>query len=273
VFRAAIRSLFARKVRLLLTALSIVLGVGFVAGTYVLTDTMTKAFDDIIVTGSTGLDVLVRAENAFDTEFQGGTEERAAMDQTVLDTVANVDGVAEAYGDVIGYGQMVDPATGDPIGTMGPPTFGGSFSEIGSLTIRTGRPPVGPDQVAIDAGTAERYSIDVGDQIQVLFEGPPGEFQVVGLAAFGESDSLLGATIALFDLPTAQQVLGRTGQLDSVSVVAEEGVSPTVLQEGSRRCFPTASRRSRAPATSRSSRTRYKRGSGSSVLRCSCSRS
>jgi len=230
VFRAAIRSLFARKVRLLLTALSIVLGVGFVAGTYVLTDTMTKAFDDIIVTSSTGLDVLVRAENAFDTEFQGGTEERAAMAQTVLETVADVDGVAEAYGDVIGYGQMVDPATGDPIGTMGPPTFGGSFSEIGSLTIRTGQPPVGPDQVAIDAGTAERYSIDVGDRIQVLFEGPPGEFEVVGLAAFGESDSLLGATIALFDLPTAQTVLGRTGQLDSVSVVAEEGVSPTELQ-------------------------------------------
>src|SRR3970282_167127 len=72
--------------------------------------------------------------------------------------------------------------------------------------------------------------IDVGDRIQVLFEGPPGEFEVVGLAAFGESDSLLGATIALFDLPTAQTVLGRTGQLDSVSVGAEEGVSPTELQ-------------------------------------------
>ena len=79
MFRAALRSLLARKVRLLLTALSIVLGVGFVAGTYVLTDTMTAAFDDIIETGSTGLDVLVRAENAFDAEFQGGTEEREPM--------------------------------------------------------------------------------------------------------------------------------------------------------------------------------------------------
>ena len=230
MFRAAIRSLFARKVRLLLTALSIVLGVSFVAGTYVLTDTMTAAFDDIIVTGSTGLDVLVRSENSFDAEFQGGTEEREAMQQTVLDAVADVDGVAEAYGDVIGYAQMVDPATGDPIGTLGPPTFGGSFSEIGSLTIKSGEAPVGPDQVAIDAGTAERYSIGVGDRIQVLFEGPPGEFEVVGLAAFGESDSLLGATIALFDLPTAQQELGRIGQLDTVSVVAEDDVSPTELQ-------------------------------------------
>lgn len=232
MFRAALRSLFARKVRLLLTGLSIVLGVGFVAGTYVLTDTMTAAFDDIIVTGSEGLDVLVRAENAFDADFQGGgtTEERESMQQTILDVVAGVDGVAAAYGDVIGFAQMVDPATGDPIGTFGPPTFGGSYSDIGAITIRQGSVPAGPDQVMIDAGTAERYSIEVGERIEVLFEGPPGEFEVVGVAAYGETDSLLGATIALFDLHTAQARLGKVGQLDTVSVTAEEGVAPTELQ-------------------------------------------
>ncbi|HET7236246.1 MAG TPA: FtsX-like permease family protein [Actinomycetota bacterium] len=232
MLRAALRSLFARKVRLLLTGLSIVLGVGFVAGTYVLTDTMTAAFDDIIQTGSTNLDVLVRAENAFDAEFQGGgaTEERKPMQQTVTDTVLTVDGVAEVYGDVFGFAQMVDPATDEPIGTFGPPTLGGSWSEIGAITIREGTPPSGPDQVVIDAGTAERYSIQLGDRMEVLFEGAPGEFEVVGLAAYGESDSLLGATIALFDLATAQQRLGKVGQLDTISVVAEAGVSAIELQ-------------------------------------------
>ena len=78
----------------------------------------------------------------------------------------------------------------------------------------------------------------MGDEVRILFEGPPGEFEVVGLAGFGEEDSLFGATWALFDLPTAQAVLGKQGQLDSVSVVAEEGVSGVELQRGIAEVLP-----------------------------------
>ena len=63
-----------------------------------------------------------------------------------------------------------------------------------------------------------------------MFEGPPGEFDVVGIAGYGDADSLGGATWALFDLPTAQRVLGKEGELDSVSVVADQGVSGVDLQ-------------------------------------------
>jgi putative ABC transport system permease protein len=231
VLRAAIRSVLARKVRLLLTALSIVLGVGFVAGTYVLTDTITQAFDELIVTGSSGVDVLVRSRSAFEAGAESGMEEREPMPEEVLDAVRAVPGVAEATGDVLGYAQIVDPTTGEPIGTLGPPTFGSSFGEVASaLTIRRGEAPQGPDQVAIDVATADRYGIEVGDRVRVLFQGPPGEFEVVGVVGFGGSDSLFGATLALFDLPTAQRVLGREGQLDLISVAAEEGVSPIELR-------------------------------------------
>jgi putative ABC transport system permease protein len=231
VFRAALRSLLARKVRLVLTMVAVVLGVGFMAGTFVLTDTMTKAFNEVFESGLSSIDVLVRSSNAF-TAQTSSIEERESMPESVLEDVRGVPGVAEAVGDVIGYAQVVDPATGKVIGTFGPPTAASSWNDLNGFTLKPGgSPPQGDDQVVLDAGTAEGHDIQVGDTIEILFEGSPGEFQVVGLASYGDSDSLLGATWALFDLPTAQRVLGREGKLDSVSVVGEEGVSGSVLAQ------------------------------------------
>jgi putative ABC transport system permease protein len=230
VFRAAIRSLLARKVRLLLTCLSVVLGVGFMAGTFVLTDTMTRAFNDLFDTAYSSIDVLVRSENAF-TAQTSSLDEREPMPESVLADVRGVSGVARAEGDVVGYAQIVDPATGKVIGTFGPPTAASAWNELNGFTLKPGgSPPSGPDQVVIDAGTAQGHDIQVGDRVEIVFEGPPGEFDVVGVAGYGEADSLGGATWALFDLPTAQRVLGKEGELDSVSVVADQGVSGVDLQ-------------------------------------------
>ncbi|HEY7659521.1 MAG TPA: FtsX-like permease family protein [Actinomycetota bacterium] len=230
MFRAAIRSLLGRKVRLLLTGLSVVLGVGFMAGTFVLTDTMTRAFNELVGTSYSSIDVLVRSSNAF-TAQTSSFEEREPMPESVLGEVQAVPGVAEAVGDVLGYAQIVDPTTGKVIGTLGPPTAASGWNDVNGFTLRPGgSPPSGPDQVVIDAATAEAHDIQVGDRVEILFEGPPGEFDVVGVAGYGDVDSLFGATWALFDLPTAQQVLGREGELDSVSVVAEPDVSGVDLQ-------------------------------------------
>ncbi len=87
MFRAAIRSLLARKVRLILTGLAVVLGVGFMAGTFVLTDTMTRAFNDLVDTGYAPIDVLVRSSNAF-TAQTSSLEERDPMPESVLQDVA-----------------------------------------------------------------------------------------------------------------------------------------------------------------------------------------
>jgi len=228
VFRAAFRSVLARKVRLLLTGIAVLLGVSFMAGTYVLTDTMTRAFNDLVDTGYASIDVLVRNENAF-TAQTSSLEERESMPESVLSTVEDVPGVQEAVGDVIGYAQIVDPATGKVIGTFGPPTAAASWSTLSGFTIESGSPPEGDDQVVIDSGTAEAYDIGVGDRVEIVFEGPPGEFEVVGVAGYGDGGNLFGATYALFDLPTAQRVLGREGELDSISVVAADGESGTAL--------------------------------------------
>ena len=231
MFRATLKSLFARKVRLALTTLSIVLGVGFVAGTFVLTDTMNAAFDQLFKQASVGIDVVVRAQSAFTPQDQGGaTDQREPIAGSVLPLVEAVNGVASASGEVTGTAQMIDPATNKAIGAFAP-TFGGSWTDTpGALVLRQGAPPHGPEQVVVDAGTASKYHLTLGERISI--SGPNGirSFTISGITGFGSVDNLGGATLALFDLPTAQDFLDKVGKFDVIDVVAEDGIDPSALR-------------------------------------------
>jgi putative ABC transport system permease protein len=242
MFRATVKSLLARKLRLALTALSIVLGVGFVAGTFVLTDTMNSAFDQLFSTATANTDVLVRSRTAFSSAGGSpggsGTEQQPFSDR-LLPTVRRVAGVASATGTVTGYAQFVDPATGDAIGGFGPPTFGTNWNpEAGGFRLREGLPPERAGEVMMDVATARKYGFRVGDKVQILLQGPPQEFRIVGLAGFGQADNIGGATSAIFDLPTAQRVLDRRGELDQILVQADPGVSPEELRGRVDRALP-----------------------------------
>src|SRR5439155_1259217 len=175
VFRATLKSLLGRKLRLVLTALSIVLGVGFVSGTYVLTDTMNKAFDDLFKQASSSSDVIVRASSAFEGIDSGpgggGGQQREPIPQDLVQTVQAVPDVDVAAGGVTGYAKMIDPATGDPIGGFGPPTMGLNWNEIANATLelRAGKAPSGSDEVVVDAGTAKQHDLTVGQSIKIIF--------------------------------------------------------------------------------------------------------
>ncbi len=244
MWRATIKSLLAKKARLALTALAVVLGVGFMAGTYVLTDTMNKAFDELFSIGAESVDVVVRAEAAFLSTQSGGgggggTEDREPIPEQLLPTVAGVPGVKTATGDVAGYAQIVDPATGKAIGGVGPPTIGTSYDPSSTIIrLREGRPPADAGEVAIDAFTAKAYDLAIGDRVQILFQGPAREFTITGTVGYGNADNLLGATAALFDVKTAQTVLQKPGVFDGISVVAEEGVSSGELRDRIARVLP-----------------------------------
>src|SRR6266508_1088588 len=125
MWRATIKGLLAHKLRLGLTALAIVLGVAFVAGTYILTDTMGRAFDDLFATVNKGVAVEITGIPKFETNGPGGEQAGSAerVPATLLDTVRQVDGVASAEGGVSGYAQLVDKA-GKAISTGGAPTLG-----------------------------------------------------------------------------------------------------------------------------------------------------
>jgi putative ABC transport system permease protein len=237
VWRATWKSLLAKKLRLALTTFAVVLGVGFMAGTYVLTDTMNKVFQDIFQTSFAGTDVVVRAQSAFAPTAAGpgggGSGGRDPIQESLLDVVAGVDGVERASGEVGGYAQFIDPATGDAIGGVGPPTLGTGTDltqEQPLIVVREGEAPQGLDQVGVDASTAKRYGLEVGQRIEILFEGPPREFTITAIYGFGEADNLGGATAAIFDLKTAQAVLGKEGVLDAINVQAADGVSTADLR-------------------------------------------
>jgi putative ABC transport system permease protein len=210
----------------------------------VLTDTMNKAFSDLFTQVSAGSDVIVRAEAAF-TPSQlgpggGGGDERKPVPDSVLATVEAVPGVADAAGSVTGYAQMIDPATGDTIGGVGPPTLGVNWNGGPSspLSLRQGQPPSGPTDVAVDAATAEKYGLSVDDTIKILFKGPPQEFTISGTLGFGEADNLAGATLAAFDTATAQKVLDKEGEFDQIDVVADDGTSVPDLRSSIQSVLP-----------------------------------
>jgi putative ABC transport system permease protein len=241
VWRATWKSLLAKKLRLVLTALSIVLGVGFVAGTFVLTDTMNAAFDELFTQTATTSDLVVRSENAFENTLGGsGAAEREPLDAALLETVQAIPGVEVAVGDVSGLGSVVDPATGEVIGGMGPPTLVISWNELaeGVLKVREGGPPTAPGQVAIDAATAEKYDLSVGQGLSVIATAGADEFEIVGIMSFGETDNLAGATLTIFETSTAQAILDKDGRYDAITIKAAEDADVAQLRRDVQAAMP-----------------------------------
>jgi putative ABC transport system permease protein len=234
VFRATIKSILSHKLRLLLTALSIVFGVGFVAGTYMLTDTMNAAFDGLFQQINQGTAVEVSGIPQFSGGPPGSSGPGSAqrVPATLVDPIRAVDGVKAAYGTIGGYAQLVD-AHGKAVTAGTAPTLGTSWTPdptLNSLTIKQGRAPNGPNEIAIDAGTAEKNNFKVGQTVKVLLQGPPIQAKIVGIVTFGKTNNLLGATLTAFDLNTAMQVFQGNGAYDAIEVAAQPGVSPATLK-------------------------------------------
>jgi putative ABC transport system permease protein len=229
--KATLKGLLAHKFRLAATALAIVLGVSFVAGTYVLTDTINATFTNLFDEVTQGIDVAVRSRDVFTGQMG---EVRDPIPEEVLNEVKAVDGVKVAEGSVTGFAQFVDK-DGKPVTTGGAPTLGVSISSAPELqagtTVRSGRLPSGPNEMVVDAQTADKHGFAVGDRVKVLLQGPARTFTVSGIIGFGEAGNLGGATLAGFTLPTAQEVLNREGRFDEIDVVAAEGTTPEQLRD------------------------------------------
>jgi len=232
MLRAAIKGVFANKMRLSLTAFAIIIGVAFVAASFVFTDTISARFDALLDTTATGVDVYVRpAPPETGDTFQNA--EFGSIPESTLETVNAAPGVRIAEGGVVGFAQIVNKE-GEPVGGQGPPTLGYSWSidrSMSPVTIHdgNGRGPETAGEVVIDANSAKGNDLAVGDTITVLTIGAPEEFTIVGIASFGESDSLAGATLAMFTLEEAQRLFDLEGQFSAISVAAEPGVTPDEL--------------------------------------------
>lgn len=230
MLNVTIKGLLAHKFRLAATALAVLLGVAFMAGTLVLTATIGATFDGLYADINAGTDVQVRSSQSVDPGFG---EVRGPVDESLLPTVQAVDGVRVAEGGVGGYAQFVGKdgkAVGNP--NQGAPTLGFSWGDdrtLSPLNLAAGSPPSGPDEVVMDKATADKEKFSVGEQVNVLTQQGSKAFTISGITRFGDVDSPLGATLAVFDLPTAQQLFGYVGKFSQISVAGDEGVSQTEL--------------------------------------------
>jgi putative ABC transport system permease protein len=237
--KVTFRNLNASRRRLVGTVLGITLGVAFLAGTMVLSDTIRRTFDNLFADVNAGTDAWVRSADSIEGQFEST---RARVDESLAEVVANVDGVAAAEGQVMGFAQIV-AKDGDPIGNpdMGAPTFGANWStneKLNPFRMAEGRAPRADDEVVLDKKSADDGKLAVGDTTKVLMQAGPITVRVVGIARFGELDSPGGASFASFTLAAAQRYIGQPGKLDAVAVVAESGVSEQQLVDRIEKVLP-----------------------------------
>lgn len=234
-----LRELAAKKLRLLTTAVAVMLGVAFMAGTLVLTATISKTFDNLFADGYAGTDAYVRGTAEINPEFGA---QRPRLDASIVDTIAHVDGVTAAEAKVSGYAQLVD-AAGKPVGDpgQGAPTFGESWMTVPELNpyrIAEGHAPTGPGEIVIDRHSAKTGQLHVGDTTTVLTKHGSDTFTISGIATFGGADSMGGASAVLFDGPTAQALVAEPGQVDAVAVVAADGVTQQQVDDNIAKVLP-----------------------------------
>jgi putative ABC transport system permease protein len=234
MIRFALSSLAARKLRTLLTALAIVLGVAMMSGSYVLTDTIDEAFNAIFVESYAGTDAVVTGKDP-GISFEAESAQPPPVPEATLERVRAVDGVEVATGSVTDFRTKLLRPDGEEIDTGGSPAFAfgidpaPEYERFNPLNLVEGSWPAGAGEVAVDEGVADDENLSVGDQIGVAALGPAREFEIVGIAKYGELSSIGSATFAIFDVETAQELLDKEGQLDAIQAAAEEGVTPEEL--------------------------------------------
>ena len=225
--RLALRGLAARKLRTSLTVIAVLLGVTMIAGTFVLTDTIQKAFDEIFASGTKGADVVVSGKEQVETDF---TMPRP-LDAQVLDEIRQLPEVSQVAGQINDVAAIVGK-DGKVVSTGGAPTIAATWmpKPFAPLGIREGHEPRGPDEIAMDVSTADKEGYKVGDTVTVAAGGPKKPYTLVGTVTLGSSTGLGGATVVVFDLATAQALFDKRNQVDFAFVAAKSGVSDSELQ-------------------------------------------
>jgi putative ABC transport system permease protein len=234
----ALKSLWSRRARALSTTFAVVIGVAFVAGSFVLTDTIFAAFDEIFSDSLKGTSVVVTAQNPVEQE----NGEVPTVSASLLPKVRKVAGVKLAAGAIFTPGGFFD-SQGDKIGNKFAPKFISSHLPDGleSLTYVDGHPPRGPTEASLDEAAAESSGIELGESIRLIGQGSARSFRLVGFTQLG-SASFGGASIAQVTLPVAQQLTHKRDRFDQISIAAEDGVSPGTLKRRIERVMPSSAR-------------------------------
>ena len=198
-----------------------------IAGTFILTDTIRKAFDDLFVAQTRGADVVVSGRVDEDADFQ----RPPPLSEGVLEKIRALPEVEQAAGQLNDIAAVVG-ADGKVVATGGAPAVAATYMPppFTAIEISEGEPPAGPGEIALDVGTAEEQGFEVGDRVKVAAAGPVRAYELVGLATFGSQTSIGATTVVVYELAAAQALFDKQGEVDFAFVAARDGVTAEQLR-------------------------------------------
>ena len=222
------KSIRARWGRTLAILFAITASVSFVVGSFVLADSLRATFDSLFQELGEDVDLEVRAAQAFESD-----DARDPIDVTIAESIRAVDGVAIAEPILQRYAQLVD-ADGEAISPPGGPTIGVSWEGedgLQGVTVKEGRAPQGPDELAIDKATADTESFAVGDIVSYLTDVGTFQGTITGTVGLGSADSFGGAQLVALDLDTALVHFGADGRVDAIDISVVDGADVAAVQQ------------------------------------------
>ncbi|MCQ4080521.1 ABC transporter permease [Streptomyces sp. RB6PN25] len=223
VLKTSLRNFFAHKGRMALSAIAVLLSVAFVCGTLVFTDTVNATFDRLFNTTASDLTVKPNSDDAGNQQRSAGARP-ATLPASVVQKVAAQPGVKTAFGTVESTSvTVVDPENDTNIGpTSGAPTIATNWEVTpnAALKLTSGQAPHGPGQAMLDADTANKARLGIGDDIKVVTALGTFTQKITGIATFQTTNP--GAAMVFMDTPTAQrELLGSTGEFTSVQAYGD----------------------------------------------------
>ncbi|TLS40376.1 FtsX-like permease family protein [Streptomyces montanus] len=230
VLKTSMRNFFAHKGRMALSAVAVLLSVAFVCGTLVFTDTMNTTFDKLFAATSSDVTVLPKKAKADDTPQNGKPE---SVPASVLAKARTAKGVKSAEGAVSSMNVTVVNSDNKNMGsTTGAPTIAGNWTknDLRSMEITSGHAPRGPTEVMVDADTADKHHLKMGDELRTIAVTGDFKAKIVGIASFKVTNP--GAAVVYFDTATAQrELLGATGRFTHINLAAAQGVTDARLKQ------------------------------------------
>ena len=230
----AIKGLLGRKLRAILTALAIVLGVAMVSGSFVLTDSIQKAFHAVFSSSYEHTDAVITGKKLVDYSNSGNATVPASLLARVraLPDVGQATGILSDMSGGVLVAKLYDKH-GKVINGNGNPTFGVGIdptaTRFNPMKLTSGRWAARSGEVVIDQDVAKKYGFGVGDHTKVSVDTGVVPVKIVGVATYGGLNSLGGATFSVFDTHTAQKLFALEGRYTTISVAAKDGVSATKL--------------------------------------------
>ncbi|WP_328845121.1 ABC transporter permease [Streptomyces sp. NBC_00258] len=242
MFRTALRNVLAHKARLLMTVLAVMLGVAFVSGTLVFTDTFGNAYKNKSAKSFDHVSVAIQPEGGsyYESGDDGEAKKPPRLTDALLKKTQNLPGADSAIGGVMDFTALADKdgkLVGGDWGTSGANYYPGKDGKDPRYDFTEGAAPKSAGEIALDSRTAGRTGYKVGDTVRYSTDGPVRQARISGVFDTEDGSVLAGGSLVVFDNDTAMKVLGKS-QYDEIDVKAAAGTSETALKSSVEKILP-----------------------------------